>query len=170
MKKKFLVLGAAFVMLFSVVGMMGCSNDYIFNEEDFRLTVSVDKTEARVGDIVTVTATLENLSGRNLRVQSRHPRSRDIEDILNPMITTEYGGLRVFGVDGWIGRNTFRRDTIIERQLGIEMREEGSRVALVIVAFSIGRRNTRNRMYEEQNRIWIYFVSEKITITIQGEN
>jgi len=171
MKKKFLAMGAAFIMLFSVVGMMGCGNDYVFNEDDFRLTVSVDKTEARVGDIVTVTATLENLSGRNLRVQAATPNMVNLENILIPAVVPEHSdwGSYITFEGGWVRRNTFRDGAIIEVQSQREIRHEANYVAFAGVRFSIGRANSINRINREENRTWVVFRSEEILIIIQGE-
>jgi len=67
---------------------------------DFKLIVSVDKTSASVGDEIAVTATLKNLSGRDLDILfldfvNYYPNydPQQVDKIENLVITSFWGGL-----------------------------------------------------------------------------
>ena len=68
-----------------VMPFSGCTRgwkDYEYQEGDFSLEITVDKTEAAVGDVVEITATFKNLSGRDLPVSFMDPvNSRDKKKI-----------------------------------------------------------------------------------------
>ena len=55
-------------MMFSLLAFSGCSEPYEFTEGDFELTIEVDRDTFAVGEIITITATLKNLSGRSHRI------------------------------------------------------------------------------------------------------
>ena len=80
MKKKIVVLGIAFIMLFSVVGLSGCANcpcvkecqysgktTQVF-ESDFVLTLSINQTCIQVSNTIKVTAEFKNLSGEDVSI------------------------------------------------------------------------------------------------------
>jgi uncharacterized repeat protein (TIGR01451 family) len=68
MIKKIIALG---VMLIMCLGLFyGCTNDYTYKVEDFRLTITVDKTEVSVGDTIKFVATFKNLSGQDIRIEN----------------------------------------------------------------------------------------------------
>ena len=67
--KKLAVIVIAMVMLLGVLTIgMGCSggDDYVFAEGDFRLTLTADRTEVKMGEEIEFTFKLENLSGRDI--------------------------------------------------------------------------------------------------------
>jgi len=65
--KKLLAFGIAFIMLFSIVGVVGCGgDDHVFQEGDFKLTVTADRTAVMSGGTVEFTVRLENVSGRDV--------------------------------------------------------------------------------------------------------
>ena len=78
--KVIILLGVVATMCLGV--FVGCGNGKILTGENFSLTIEVngaivsadDVIEASVGDIIEVRATLKNLSGRNVRIESM-PRS-----------------------------------------------------------------------------------------------
>jgi len=172
-KNKSIVVGAlviAVVMIVAVLGGCG-SNRYVFDENDFRLTIEVDKTEARVGDTVVATARFENLSGRDLRVQAGTPSIQELEGVLNVVIVPD-NFLRdpIFDDSGGrIPRRTLRAGAVITRQTEVIISEELYHIAFARVFFSIGRQSDAGRISQEQNRTWVHIVSEEIAITIQGD-
>jgi len=70
MKKRFLSLGLAFIMLFALAGLSGCrwERNYRWSESSFLFETTASKTDVRVGDTIELTSTFRNLSGRNLLV------------------------------------------------------------------------------------------------------
>jgi len=62
------------VMLFAVVSFFGCNygdgfiSDYEWSEGSFSLEVTADRSDVRLGEEVTITATFRNLSGKNLNL------------------------------------------------------------------------------------------------------
>jgi len=69
-----LCISAAFAFMFS-----GCSEDwknYEYKEGDFLLNATVDKTTVSVGDTVTVTVVLKNLSGYTLPIYYSVPYNK----------------------------------------------------------------------------------------------
>ena len=120
MKKKFLVLGMVFVMLFSVAGMMGCGNEYVFQEGDFRLTVTADRTEVRVGDAIEFTAKLENVSGRDITIQHFFSGQFNLDMIFVPPMCYEH--TPEFGY-AWTDCSDIRRPFGRRRRITIENNE-----------------------------------------------
>jgi len=174
MKRK--ILSVILIVTIAIMGLslfVGCGNNYyVFNEDDFRLTVEVNKNQAKVGDTIIVTATLENLSGRDLRVQAATPSMRNLENILLVRIAPEHitRDLVFTNEAGPVRRNTFSNGAKIERQTEVIITEEINHFVVADVFFSIGRANRVERFCSEENRTWVHFVSEEIIITIQGEN
>ena len=86
--KKILALG---VMVIMALGLFaGCGpEDYVYKEGDFSLETLVDKTEVSVGVAVKVTATLKNLSGRDIRIQLNHTDDKKPEDIISVALFAE---------------------------------------------------------------------------------
>ena len=77
---KILTLGVLIVM--SIGLFAGCGGNYKYQESDFNLTVMVNRTEARVGEEVEITATFKNLSGKNIRVRMKNRRDKKLEDLI----------------------------------------------------------------------------------------
>ena len=143
MKKKLLAIAMMIVTMLLV--LTACRNSYEYKEEDFRLTVTVDKTEARVGDTVTVTATFENLSGRNIWVRAGSPSVKRLEDVLQLGAWQEYRNV-AFGVyddGGLLLRWRFKKDAVIEKQMEIVIQELSDYVASAAVIFRVGREHER---------------------------
>ena len=67
MKKHLAIRIIALVVLLCVVAwvLFACTGRY--NEGDLTLTLEVDKTEVQVGDTITATATLKNISGKDVK-------------------------------------------------------------------------------------------------------
>lgn len=107
------------MVLIIIVGLfVGCYEDYTYNENDFLLEISVDKTVASVGETVTVTAKLTNLSGRDIRVKLPHPWNTEIKNILGAGFFIKDGYPYGFGVNPVGGRRktvTIKKDAIIQR-------------------------------------------------------
>jgi len=110
-------------MLFSAFSLFACSG-YEFNEGDFVLTVEVNKTEVRIGDTVEFSVRLENVSGRDIRVQHVFFGRFDREDILFGVLCYEkFGEISGYAIGGpacvIIDLNMFRR----RRRMMIEKNE-----------------------------------------------
>ena len=71
MKKRILAVVIASCMLFALIGLTACNHEYEFAEDDFRLTVSVDRTVVYVGETIVANARFYNLTGRDLRIRTR---------------------------------------------------------------------------------------------------
>lgn len=54
-------------MVVSLISLVGCNN-YECKVDDFKYTVSVNELNPSVNDSITVTVTLENVSGRNIKM------------------------------------------------------------------------------------------------------
>ena len=127
MFKKLLIIGIALV--FALLSLAGCATrgwrNYEFQEGDFVLEVSVDRTIVSVGDTVEITATFKNLSGKNLPIVFRANRifdrldERIISTVLIPK-STDLG----FGSTGTTRqiRRTLRNEAVltVTRQRTIE--------------------------------------------------
>ncbi|MCL2255346.1 MAG: hypothetical protein FWC11_00625 [Firmicutes bacterium] len=79
MKKKIL---SAIIIVIAITGLIlfvGCSNwqDYVFQDGDFLLEVTLNKDTASVGDVVEITAILTNKSGQTLPVVLSNGIPRD---------------------------------------------------------------------------------------------
>jgi len=160
-KNKSIVVGAlviAVVMIVAVLGGCG-SNRYVFDENDFRLTIEVDKTEARVGDTVVATARFENLSGRDLRVYTRKHPIRAPEYLLQVFERTESSKIIEDATNfsrNRIPRFTIKKDMIFENQIEFAVENQENYIVRASVGFRLGR---------EQ----IVSIFEEIAITIQGD-
>jgi len=87
--KRLAVVAVAFAMLFAVFIGTGCAgwHNYEFNENDFKLTIEIDKTEARVGDTLAVVITFVNLSNKRLRARGLDATIGTVEELLNVTVT-----------------------------------------------------------------------------------
>ena len=83
--KRLIVIGIIVAVLFGAFMISAHNLFYTFDESDFRLTVEVDKTQARVGDTVTVTTTLRNL-GRTLVITGFASNITRIEQIISSAV------------------------------------------------------------------------------------
>jgi len=74
LKQSLIILMTVVLIMSATAFFGGCSNwqDYEFQEGDFLLEVSVDRTTVSIGDVVELTMTLINNSGRSLPVVFRH--------------------------------------------------------------------------------------------------
>ena len=71
MKKIVAILLTGAMLTMAGFSLFSCDDswkDYVYQEGDFELTIEVDKTEAKVGDEIEITATFKNLSGRDLPI------------------------------------------------------------------------------------------------------
>ena len=67
--KKIMIGGIIVVLVFGAFVLVGCEN-YVFNEEDFVLTIYVENATLPQGQNFVATAILQNNSGRTLRYYS----------------------------------------------------------------------------------------------------
>jgi len=93
--KKVGIFAIAMINSFAVFLFVGCSGwrDYVYEEGDFLLEVEVDRQVVSVGDTITVTASLTNLSGLDLPVVSStwSGRARTIVPFIYVMAFDEHG-------------------------------------------------------------------------------
>jgi len=90
--------------------------------DDFSLTVTLDKTKARIGDTITATVVFKNLSGRDIEAElpdwiaARGGRSKD--DILSAVFVPEGEKVSYPGVkfDGPLPKVLIESETVIERK------------------------------------------------------
>ena len=54
------------VTCIGVFSVSGCKGKYGYSERDFSLEISVNKTEASIGDDIEINAVLKNLSGKDI--------------------------------------------------------------------------------------------------------
>lgn len=114
MGKKILILGLTLMMCLGAFS--GCCNENEYKEGDFRLTVAASQTEARLGDTVEITATLTNVSGRNITIRLT-PRHTDLKLPMRDTIMIECSSTSmdeferlIFAVEPVAGRQ--RREVI----------------------------------------------------------
>ena len=158
--KRLIVIGIIVAVLFGAF-MFVWFNHYVLDiHEAFRITLEVDKTQARVGDTVTVTARLENVSGRHLRIRTGSPSIRRIDDMLMVLCVPKDLDFRFMGDDlgGLHFHRTFRRGTVIEQQITVVIEESTDYIASAAAAF---------RLRGGSHRTFIF--AESIIITIKGE-
>jgi len=85
---RFVAIGIAVAMLFAIVALSACN--YIFSEDDLKFTIEVNKTEARVNDTIIVTATLKNLSDRNIRLTGIDATVEKVSELIS-IVVAPYG-------------------------------------------------------------------------------
>lgn len=138
MIKRIICLG---VFLVVCLGMFsGCANDYAYKEGDFSLIVKADKTEVSVGDTIKVTATLKNLSGRNICIQMSHPDYKKLEDMIliglfeegteHEFVVTDIGGPR--------RKMRIKKDAVITRLMEFHIDKTENYDAVSSVVFYTG--------------------------------
>jgi len=160
MKKRLLsaiiCLGVLVVMIFS---LGACGRNYEYKEEDFSLTITVDKTEAKVGDTITVTATLENLSGRNIHIRKKPSDRRKLKDMIAigffPESEEYYWSTNP--VSGLSNRITIKKDTVIILTKEFIIEESENYVTDAVIIFFVGK--------GYKTDVWVY--SEPIKIEIK---
>jgi len=163
-KKLVIIIATTLILALSLGFLFSCSSQAL-TEEDFLLELSVDKTTVYVGDIITVTATLTNVSGRNIRLALPNVWHRDIENLLH-LSASEGGswGLPWTNEGGFRRRRTFRNNAVITRTHKIqidELTDYDYYTAKAAVFF-------RTRGWFSFNREF-FMQSERILITVQGE-
>ncbi|MCL2556224.1 MAG: hypothetical protein FWE03_04305 [Firmicutes bacterium] len=104
MKKKLVCIGIVIVMMFGVAGLSGCG--YTYQDGDFLLTVTANKTEMRVGETIEFTIRFENNTGRNLRVIFSSMGNFPNSHLINPSVFFDVfvkgENLEIFGLDNII--------------------------------------------------------------------
>ncbi|MCL2255348.1 MAG: hypothetical protein FWC11_00635 [Firmicutes bacterium] len=130
MKTKRKITGLMIVVLAiistSLFSFFGCSARNL-NEDDFRLTLEVSQTEARVGDVIVVTATFENLSGRDIPVRTRlHGLDYfgNVNNVLQIVAWTERTEWIYITLPGRPPRTIFQKDAFIKIQRTFVIREQ----------------------------------------------
>lgn len=122
----------AFVLVVALVMSMGlltsCTPDFECEENDFRLTMLVDKEEASPGDTVMVTVILENLSGKNItmRLSPWATRERhEIEDLISIVAYTNIGDCLFLepSLGGIMGKKVIKKDGVYRREEVITINE-----------------------------------------------
>jgi len=149
-------LAVVSTIVFSVV-MCG---SYTYKEGDFSLTITVDKTELRVGDTIEVTVTFKNLSGRKHRII--HPAG-DIMSMVSLKFVPKGEELSF----GWVlesSSDVMEKSAVLEDKFSWEVRESGEYCMAACAYFRIVRSYYINLFYGDV-RMDIY--SPIINIIIQ---
>jgi len=118
MKKRFLAIALAFVMMFSIVGVVGCANiDNMFEyccpqytyEHGFCLTVEVSETSFTRNDTdsINIVATLKNLTRESHYISTSFLFSVQIEGrgVLIPDVIAPFPTQRYFEANSYIVEN-----------------------------------------------------------------
>jgi hypothetical protein len=163
--KRIVLLGAAFLMSFGIFA--GCGSNYTYQEGDFRLTVTVDKTEVQVGGTITVTAKLENLSGEDLPIvffDFHNPNNSKTEHILHAGLLAE--GEDFAFSDAWFqpSKKTLKKNSSVTFTKSVTIEDANNRVARAVANFYVGKETNSKRFFTENTAVNIQ--SDKIKINI----
>lgn len=155
---KILLLGVAVIMCLGI--FWGCTNDYEYKETDFRLTISVDKVDVAVGDIVTVTVTFENLSGRDIPIKLSPWDTREkheIKDLIQIGLFPENVdyGFAIYDLGGRMGRKTIKKDMIVQQTMAFVIEEQIDHEAAAAIIFYVGKDYTGKTIYSEIQTITV---------------
>lgn len=162
MKKMSKIIAMGVIIIMSLGFFAGCSNDYTYKEGDFNLTIEVDRTEVQVGDTIMVTARLENLSDRDVRVQMSHTRYKKLEDMLLIGLFAE-NAEKYFDVTseaGPLSKLTIKKNSIVIRSMQLQITDNENCVVVALAVFKVGK--------DYKDSVPLY--SEYIKINIKGEN
>jgi len=128
-------------MAFSLGLFSGCDSNYVNQEGDFSLEILVDKTAVHVGDTIKVTVKLQNLSGKNVRIQMRHPDFKKLEDMIlielfdeneeHKFDVTSKGGPRKI--------LTVKKDAVIAQTKDFQIESYGNYEVSSLVVFYVGK-------------------------------
>jgi hypothetical protein len=167
MKKAF-ILGTAFLLLAGLL-TVACENKDEENgkrvaEDDFSLTVTLDKTVASIGDTVTATVVFKNLSGRDIKAElpdwiaSYGGKSK--EDILEAEFIPEGSEWGFIDIKFPRPKILIGRGDVIERQFERAVTELGN-LEVRAGAFFIAAK------YPTTNHIGMQIASDPIEILVQ---
>lgn len=135
MIKKIFAFGVMMIMIFSLAA---CGKEYEYQEGDFLLEVSIDKTTAAIGDEVNFSISFKNLSGEDVTIWYRSYmfwglfNPIDFEDKIELLIYPEgqdviWGGMpitRDFPPQVGRVRKNLKRDEVIEFTKTVKMVED----------------------------------------------
>lgn len=146
-------------MMVVMMGVMCVGCGYTYKEGDFSLAISVDKTEAQVGETVTVTVVFENLSGRKHSIH-RKKRLKNVNDIINIGLHTEdvdWGFVYTDEHVSWyaLKMKTLKKGKTITIEKEFQIEESKNYETAAAVMFYIGR-NYKKPIYIETDRITIH--------------
>ena len=162
MLRKIISLGVILIMSFT----FGACRDYVYQEDDFSLTITVDKTELRVGDTIEVTATLKNLSGRKHKiVYSSSPTvvPSSLSSIVLPDVFPQEEKANFIWYTN-IQDGVLEIGASIENIITWEVQEDGEYYAQARAVFCIVK---HYHQYPSDRGIEIDIYSEEINIIIQ---
>jgi hypothetical protein len=153
MAKKILTLGVIVIMALGL--FVGCGSNYVYQESDFSLEISVDKTEVSVGDTIHLVATLKNLSGKDIRIENF---SDKIEGILSIHIFND--STLAISVPG--GPKQKRKRFLLHKDVSISITRDfpidGDLMDIEIfadVSFYIGKNNENTYLKSETVKILV---------------
>ena len=129
-----LAITATLVSLWAFVG-------YTFYEGDFLIELSADRTEVRVGETVTVTATVTNVSGRNIRVRHSNPNAQELWVGLAVVTSYEYPNhsFAITMEGGWFRNSVIRRGESLQNTRDVLITEDMDYIAKAIFVFRDNR-------------------------------
>ena len=151
------------IIAFSL-GACGPTNSTETRVGDFLLTVTVDKTSARVGETVTVTAVFKNLSGKDIPIEltdwqtyynERNEVLPEIGNILETLVCLEDGGFsHITILMGQRDKMILEKDAVIRHTAEYRIEELEKHYAAAAVYF-----------YLDGDEKKIEIISEPIKIT-----
>jgi len=149
--KKLITLVIATLLIFSIVGSAACGNENDYNGKEvtvgnFSLTVTANKTKARVGDTIAVTAVFKNLSGKDIPIEltdwqtyfyllEQIEKATPLEIVICPDIS-EWAHISI-GVDAR-HQMTIEKDAVIQQTVEYKIEELTMYKALAGVFFYMG--------------------------------
>ena len=158
------------MMAIMVLGLFaGCSSNYVYQEGDFSLEIEVDKTEAKIGDTITVTATFRNLTGKKLPVvfHDRYDRNRSkIEHIIHIALVGEDTDFEWAFTDEWFrpSRKTLQKDTILTTTKSYIIDSQVDHIACAIASFYVGSATSDKHFITENTGVGIESNQIKINV------
>lgn len=109
------------------ISLSSCSNQFSDNltDEDFEVSISVDKTAVTTGESVNVRVTIENKSGKDIRIKLGHTDFSTKEDIIQIKMF-KVGDSKDFifnSKGGLLKKFTFKKNQVITKEIKFEINE-----------------------------------------------
>lgn len=107
----FFLLSLVFVMC-----LTGCTS---VSEEDFKCSINVDKSLVKVGDTIKISASIENISNKSLKIKASHTDVQEIEDIIMVGVFTKSSDhdFIVNSKGGPLASFIFEKNSLITKEL-----------------------------------------------------
>lgn len=137
MKRVLMVCFIIFCILLS-----SCANQFSDNltDEDFEVSISVDKTTVTTGESVIVRVTIENKSSKDIKIKLGHTDFSTIEDMIQIKMF-KVGDPKDFifnSKGGPLKKFTFKENQVITKEINFEINEIGDLEVQGILFFYTG--------------------------------